>query len=170
MCQNPRAGYKLRPNACIAISVAPELFSINRAFRYLLHVEKVLIERDSLGVKTLDPREEEYISYYDNENESQFKTAQGFSYHNGPEWVWVYGMFLKAGISAFSNELSFPGLMSFLSKHKSFLQKNDWFSLPEVTNQNGEYNRFSCPAQSWSIAVLLEAYYEAKLTLKQSYF
>ena len=38
-----RIGYKLRPNACIAISVAPELFSINRAYRYLLHVEKMLM-------------------------------------------------------------------------------------------------------------------------------
>ena len=61
---------------------------------------------NSIGVKTLDPREEEYVPYYDNEDESHYKTAHGFSYHNGPEWVWVYGMFLKAGISAFSNELS----------------------------------------------------------------
>ena len=22
--------------------------------------------------------------------------AQGFSYHNGPEWVWLYGFYLMA--------------------------------------------------------------------------
>jgi glycogen debranching enzyme len=168
--QDPKSEYKLRPNACIAIAVAPELFSVNRAYRYLRHVERILLGHQSLGVKTLDPREEEYVPYYDNEDDSHhYKIAHGFSYHNGPEWVWIYGMFLKAGISCFSNELSFAGLMSFLSRHKRFIHKNVWLSLPEITNHNGEYCKFSCPAQSWSIAVLLEAYYEAKVFLKNSY-
>lgn len=31
------------------------------------------------------------------------------------------------------------------------------YSLPEMTNGNGEYNIFSCRAQAWSIACILEA-------------
>ena len=58
--------------------------------------------------------------------------------------------------------------MSFLANHKAFLLKNDWSSLPEMTNHNGETCHFSCAAQSWSIAVILEAYYDAKQILKQN--
>jgi Amylo-alpha-1,6-glucosidase. len=52
--------------------------------------------------------------------------------------------------------------MSYLTNHKFYIEANDWESLPEMTNDNGEFNPFSCPAQTWSIATLIEAIYEAK--------
>ena len=44
------------------------------------------MEAKSIGMKTLCPYDENYISYYDNNDKTNFNTADGFSYHNGPEW------------------------------------------------------------------------------------
>lgn len=57
--------------------------------------EKYLLEENSLGIKTLDVLSENYVSYYDNDDDStSYETSHGYSYHNGPEWVWVYAYFL----------------------------------------------------------------------------
>lgn len=50
--------------------------------------------------------------------------------------------------------------MSYLANHKFFLQNNEWLSLPEMTNANGDFCEFSCPAQAWSISCILEASYD----------
>jgi len=50
----PRSEYQLRPNACIAMALAPELFTPIYAFKHLAKTELLLIEPNSLGIKTLD--------------------------------------------------------------------------------------------------------------------
>lgn len=82
---NTRCDYQLRPNAQIAIALAPELFTPQNAMLHLATVEGVLIEKESLGVKTLDKTAAEYFPYYNNSDDGiRPKTAHGFSYHNGP--------------------------------------------------------------------------------------
>lgn len=51
--------------------------------------------------------------------------------------------------------------MSYFANHKKFLKEDEWLSLPELTNANGERCEFSCPSQAWSIGCLLEAGYDA---------
>ena len=75
----------LRPNGCIAIAVAPELFDKSNALLFLHSTDYYLTEPNSLGLKTLHPFHENYSWYYDNEEDStKKKTAKGYSYHNGP--------------------------------------------------------------------------------------
>lgn len=50
--------------------------------------------------------------------------------------------------------------MSYLANHKSYLESNEWLSLPEMTNANGATCEFTCFAQSWSIACILDACYD----------
>ena len=39
----------------------------------------------------------DYSDFYDNNDDSDNpKIAQGYSYHNGPEWVWLYGYYVMA--------------------------------------------------------------------------
>ena len=46
-------------------------------------IERLLIKDDSLGIKTLDPKERVYYPVYDNSDDSDKKNyAHGFSYHN----------------------------------------------------------------------------------------
>jgi glycogen debranching enzyme len=57
--------------------------------------------------------------------------------------------------------------MSYLTNHRFYIEANDWESLPEITNDDGEFNGFSCPAQTWSAASLIEAIYDARQIFKQ---
>lgn len=81
----------MRPNLCIAMSYAPELFDKNHAKDCLEMVEAVLMEKNCMGIKTLDPEDYNYRGDYVNDDGSH-----GWNYHQGPEWVWPVGFFLKA--------------------------------------------------------------------------
>jgi glycogen debranching enzyme len=57
-----------------------------------------LISKKSIGVSTLSKAHNElYVGSYERDNDSNdFKIAKGFSQYNGPEWVWLYGFYVKA--------------------------------------------------------------------------
>jgi len=117
----------------------------------------------------LDPKEKEYKSFYDNANDgNDFLIAQGFSYHNGPEWVWVYGFFLMAKLNLIKNDPAWTleRYVAYFTNHRAHINTNDWESLPELTNGNGQLCWFSSPAQAWSISAIIEAYVRGLKELK----
>ncbi|KAF6206185.1 hypothetical protein GE061_017413 [Apolygus lucorum] len=155
----PWADFRLRPNFTIAMVVAPELFSKERA-RIALENTKVLV--GPLGMKTLDPSDLAYFGDYDNSNNSaDSRVAHGFNYHQGPEWVWPVGYYLMAKLR-FSSEPEKTKLEieKYLSTHWSHIATNHWRGLPELTNSNGAFCRDSCHTQAWSASTLLETWIE----------
>lgn len=91
------SNYYLRPNALVALGVCPNLFNMENAAQFLQLAESLLIRPNSIGVKTLDPWEDIYrATYNNNDNSEDWTVSQGFNYHNGPEWVWLYGFYLMA--------------------------------------------------------------------------
>ncbi|XP_015210571.2 glycogen debranching enzyme isoform X2 [Lepisosteus oculatus] len=162
---SPWCDYQLRPNFTIAMVVAPELFTVERAWEALAIAEKKLL--GPLGMKTLDPDDMVYCGVYDNAlDNNNYNISKGFNYHQGPEWLWPVGYFLRAKIY-FSKKMGQEMydqtvylVKNVLSRHYVHLERSTWKGLPELTNENGQYCPFSCESQAWSIATILEVLHD----------
>eukprot|EP01126_Amoeba_proteus_P057080 TRINITY_DN7241_c0_g1_i1.p1 TRINITY_DN7241_c0_g1~~TRINITY_DN7241_c0_g1_i1.p1 ORF type:complete len:799 (-),score=155.53 TRINITY_DN7241_c0_g1_i1:88-2484(-) len=157
------ADYQLRPNQCIAMAVAPEMFNPQHARDALEIIEKELV--GPLGMKTLDPSDYRYRPNYNNwEETNDFFTSKGFNYHQGPEWIWPLGYFLRAKIHFFKNveeKVKLRNKIHFhLHCHREHMDQSPWQGLPELTNHDGQKCDDSCPTQAWSSATLLDALYD----------
>eukprot|EP00921_Rhytidocystis_pertsovi_P016924 GHVQ01026653.1.p1 GENE.GHVQ01026653.1~~GHVQ01026653.1.p1 ORF type:complete len:1157 (-),score=119.47 GHVQ01026653.1:1814-5284(-) len=161
---HPWCDYQLRPNVCVAMAVAPELFKQEHATKCLEMIESCLWSRRQLGLKTLDPSDFNYRGIYDNAHDGDDKhVAHGWNYHQGPEWVWPVGYFLESKLKFSEDDESVAKqhCLQHLASHRRFIQSSTWKSLPELTNKDGCDCFFSCPAQAWSVATILAFLYEA---------
>ncbi|VBB30985.1 unnamed protein product [Acanthocheilonema viteae] len=158
--------YQLRPNFSITLSVAPRLMNSEKAWRALQIAEKELL--GPLGIKTLDPSDYNYCPFYNQDDDSmEKKIARGWSYHQGPEWLWVGMFFYRAKLAIAKVISEEKNDAEFYEKAKRFvrsrmgaywehLKSSNWASLPELTNANGSPCYHSCGAQAWSIGCMLE--------------
>ncbi|KAF5383708.1 hypothetical protein D9615_003666 [Tricholomella constricta] len=154
--------YQLRPNFPIAMTVAPEMFDKTRAMGALKLADEVL--RAPLGMKTLDPIDLQYRPIYDNSNDSSdASVAKGLNYHNGPEWGWPLGYFLRAYLhfatvagTKEDERKALYHLHRILLEPRRHIQSDAWAGIPELTNANGEYCSDSCNTQAWSASTLLD--------------
>jgi glycogen debranching enzyme len=73
------------------LATSPDLFSYEHARGCLDLVQNTLMEHGCMGIKTLDPQDKQYKGDYVNSDDSR-----GWNYHQGPEWLWPVGYFLKA--------------------------------------------------------------------------
>lgn len=186
--QREWADYQLRPNQVVAMAVAPDLFDPSHAAAALLTIERQLLGDRQLGVKTLDPSDWAYRGSYDNSAEGEKSTAKGWNYHQGPEWLWPYGYYLRArmhfppplgsapGHSNSSNDLASPAdspthawpsfnamrrwVYARLANHRHHLETSPDGGLPELTNADGSHCKDSCTVQAWSSSTLLDALYD----------
>nr|CAG8486254.1 3623_t:CDS:10 [Entrophospora candida] len=161
--------YQLRPNFPIAMVVAPELFEEEHAMQALIITREILA--GPLGMRTLDPKDWAYRGNYDNNNDGDDKSiAKGWNYHQGPEWLWCTGYFLRAylyfdtrvGIGKNNLHESIHNIINHLLPHREMIEKSPWAGLPELTNANGVPCYDSCPSQAWSSATLLDLFNDIK--------
>ena len=85
--------YQLRCNYVIPLAICPDISSQARAA--LQTVRETLL--GPLGLATLHSADWAYRGEYDNNNQSTDPSiAQGANYHQGPEWLWPVGFYLRA--------------------------------------------------------------------------
>ncbi|KAI9310297.1 glycogen debranching enzyme [Dichotomocladium elegans] len=137
--------------------VAPELFEPEHAKGCLTLMRNTLC--GPLGMRTLDPADDRYRPYYHNSEDSEdFDTSKGRNYHQGPEWVWPMGYFLRA-CHRFET-LTPLEIERVLRPHRDEIQQSAWAGLPELTNKNGETCWDSCFTQAWSASCLLDLFFD----------
>jgi len=160
--------YQLRPNFPIAMTVAPDLFTPDKALIALEIADAVL--RGPAGMATLDPSDLNYRPYYNNSEDSDdFATSKGRNYHQGPEWLWPTGFFLRALLkfdimrrNTHEERLeSFQQVTRRLAGCKKAIQESPWRGLTELTQKNGEYCADSSPTQAWSAGCLIDLFHDA---------
>eukprot|EP00117_Sycon_ciliatum_P020481 scpid83442/ scgid0261/ Glycogen debranching enzyme; Glycogen debrancher; 4-alpha-glucanotransferase; Oligo-1,4-1,4-glucantransferase; Amylo-alpha-1,6-glucosidase; Dextrin 6-alpha-D-glucosidase len=153
------ADFQLRPNFPIAMVVAPDLFTPGNAAIALQNAQDIL--DGPQGMATLDPKDWAYNGVYDNGVDSDDQgSARGFNYHQGPEWLWIKGFFLRAryhfASASPSAENVVASVRSALARLQDALQDSEWQGLAELTNAAGAECTDSCPVQAWSMSCLLE--------------
>jgi glycogen debranching enzyme len=140
----PYEDYQLRPNFPIAMAVAPELFTPERALGALKLADKNL--RGPTGMATLDPSDLNYRpNYINSEDSTDFSTSKGRNYHQGPEWLWPTGFFLRALLKFLligreteaERTEAFQQVTKRLKGCKEEIAANPWAGLPELTNKDG---------------------------------
>lgn len=155
--------YQLRPNYTIAMSVAPDLFNTEKALYAIWMMDQHL--RGPTGMATLDPGDYNYRPNYINSDDStDFHIAKGRNYHNGPEWLWPTGFFLRAmlkfGCMKAANQSERTEVYQQVTKRLAGLveaiKDSPWAGLTELTNQNGSF----C-GDSVSDALLLDTVFES---------
>lgn len=151
--------YQFRPNFLIACVIAPELFDKNHAIHAIQLAKDVLC--GPIGMKTLDPSDWNFHGDYDNsDTSSDPKVSRGFNYHQGPEWVWLMGYYIRAS-SKFLGPSERSHHSMIFSNLYSVLVSSPWLGLPELTNSDGRYCKDSCHHQAWSLGTVLEALSES---------
>lgn len=142
--------YQLRANFPIAMTVAPQLFTPAKALHALEMADAIL--RGPTGMATLDPSDLKYRPYYNNsEDSTDFQTSKGRNYHQGPEWLWPTGFFLRALLkfdlmrrqTKEERTEAFQQITRRLNGCKNAIQESPWAGLTELTNKNGEFCRDS---------------------------
>ncbi|KAF2456675.1 hypothetical protein BDY21DRAFT_345776 [Lineolata rhizophorae] len=161
--------YQLRPNFPIAMSVAPGLFTPARALQALAAADAAL--RGPTGMATLDPSDLNYRPYYNNaEDSADFHTAKGRNYHQGPEWLWPTGFFLRAFLrfdlmrrrTPQERLESYQQVTRRLAGCKAAIRESPWAGLTELTNKGGQFCADSSPTQSWSASCLIDLFLDAQ--------
>ncbi|OBT69933.1 hypothetical protein VE03_00418 [Pseudogymnoascus sp. 23342-1-I1] len=160
--------YQLRPNFPIAMAVAPDLFDDKHALGALFIADKAL--RGPTGMATLDPSDLNYRPDYHNSEDSTDKaTSKGRNYHQGPEWLWPTGFFLRA-LLAFDLKRrdtpegrteAFQQVTRRLAGSKKAIAESEWAGLTELTNKNGSFCADSSPTQAWSAGCFIDLYHDA---------
>jgi glycogen debranching enzyme len=132
------------------MTVAPDLFTPEYALHALTLADKIL--RGPTGMATLDPKDLNYRPYYNNsENSTDFATSKGRNYHQGPEWLWPTGFFLRALLkfdlmrrkSPQERTEAFQQITRRLTGCKEAIKESPWAGLTELTNKGGEFCRDS---------------------------
>ncbi|OAA61771.1 glycogen debranching enzyme [Niveomyces insectorum RCEF 264] len=166
----PYEDYQLRPNFAVAMTVAPALFDPGHAMHALCLADRVL--RGPTGMATLDPADLNYRPYYVNSEDSDdFATSKGRNYHQGPEWLWPTGYFLRALLKfdlqrrrpddIEGRTEAFQQVTRRMAGCKRHIWGSVWAGLTELTQKDGAYCADSSPTQAWSAGCLIDLYMDA---------
>jgi len=154
--------YQLRPNQLIALAEAPGLWPHASLVSAVDACTQQLTQPASMGVRTLATFDWAFRGNYINSDSSSCETADGWNYHQGPEWLWLWGVHWRAHLRAHPAGPSqkLHELWSQATPHVQHLNSDAWGGLPELCNADNALCPDSCEVQAWSAATLLDALWD----------
>jgi glycogen debranching enzyme len=138
----------LRPNQILALAVAPELVSPDKAKAALTKVsEKLAVP---LGLRSLSPNDPNYKPTYGGD---QFQRDS--AYHQGTVWGWLIGGYGTA-LAHFYPEKATSERLNLLEPFKQHLNEAAIGQVNEIFGAEPPFPPVGCVAQAWSVSHLLE--------------
>ena len=137
----------LRPNQIIAMAVAPELFTPDKARSALSQIQNNLLT--PFGLRTLSPHDPAYRPTY-----GGGPVERDSAYHQGTVWPWLLGPYAQV-------VLNYAGREALLAVLEPFVEQLNLAGVGQVSEIFGAERPFppvGCIAQAWSVAQLLEAW------------
>ena len=128
------------------MTVASDLFDDKHALHALILADRVL--RGPTGMATLDPSDMNYRpDYHNSEDSTDFASSKGRNYHQGPEWLWPTGFFLRALLkfdlkrqtTPQGRTEAFQQVTRRLEGCKKAIVDSEWAGLTELTNKAGSF-------------------------------
>ena len=135
----------VRPNQLLAIDRHGQLIDDERGRLILSRCRELLVP---LGVRTLDPKDPDYVGHYAGDVESR-----DAAYHQGTAWPWLVGPFMRA-VRRIAPDPQLEDLM--LQQVDAHLDVAGLGSISEVLDGDDPWQAGGCPAQAWSVGQVLE--------------
>jgi predicted glycogen debranching enzyme len=143
------ANFQIRPNPVLGLHLPFEIIPHDKAILTLNTIGTKLIT--PIGLKTLDPQDNEYCPEYAGNQYERDK-----AYHNGTVWPWIYGFYLKSYLKINGNsEESKMYVRSRLEEMWDFIEKNKLNYLPEIFSAES-LKPDGCISQAWNYAAFME--------------
>ncbi|MFM7364145.1 MAG: amylo-alpha-1,6-glucosidase [Cuspidothrix sp.] len=136
---------QIRPNAILALSLYHCAFSSYQGQQIVkLATDRLLTP---YGLRSLDPRDPEYIGTYQGEPEKRDR-----AYHQGTVWAWLIGPYIRAW-QRFYPEKPLPFDWQPLIEH--FLYSGCLGSISEIFDGDAPHLPKGAIAQAWSVAEVI---------------
>ena len=142
----------IRPNQIFALSLPNKIVDTETALHVLEVVERELLT--PFGMRTLSPRDPKYCPSYGGD-----VLTRDSHYHQGTVWPWLMGHFVMAYFDAHDRDsVARQKCLQWLSALKEYRIREGMNQLPEVFDGDPPHRAGGCPAQAWSLALLIQAF------------
>jgi predicted glycogen debranching enzyme len=142
----------IRPNQVFALSLPHKLLESETAIQMLSTVERELLT--PFGLRTLSAKDPAYRGKYEGD-----VISRDSAYHQGTVWPWLMGPFVIAWFDAHGRDAAArQKCLQWLSALKEYRINEGMNQLPEVFDGDPPHHPGGCPAQAWSLALIIQAF------------
>ena len=144
----------IRPNQLLAVSLPFSPLSSEAQVGVVAACQKLLLT--PMGMRTLAPGSPSYHGRCAGD-----QRARDMAYHQGTVWPWLIGPFVTAYVKVRgSSAAGRQEARAFIDPFRDHLQKAGLGSISETADGDFPFTPRGCPAQAWSVAEVLRAYWE----------
>jgi predicted glycogen debranching enzyme len=144
----------VRPNQLLAVSLPFSPLTTEAKIGVVAACQKHLLT--PMGMRTLAPSSPQYHGRCQGDQRNR-----DMAYHQGTVWPWLIGPFVSAYVKVRGdNDAARHEAAAFLTPFEDHLKKFGLGSISEIADGDAPHTPRGCPAQAWSVAEVLRAYYE----------